>query len=199
MIYFLRGNLIDKMEESIVIDVAGVWYEVFVPTTSGFYGFGEGEEIIVYTYMAVREDNVSLYGFKNKETLDMFKKLITVNGVGAKAGISILSALDINNLKSAIAFEDADAIAKANGVGKKTAQKIILDLKDKIGTVSSSENHLTGDNMDMVISGDIREEGINALVALGYSRGDARIAIMNTSKDITNVEDIIKEALKKLF
>ena len=199
MIYYLKGYLADKLEEAIIVDVNGMGYEVFVPTSSGFYGLQEGDGITVYTYMAVREDNVSLYGFKDKESLSMFKRLISVNGVGAKAGISILSTLDTNSLKSAISFEDADAIAKANGVGKKTAQKIILELKDKIGTFETSESNLVNGNDIEIVSGDIKEEGINALVALGYSRGEARAAVIGIKKEVNSVEDIIKEALKQMF
>ncbi len=198
MIHFLKGTLAEKNETSICVEVAGIGYEVFVPVTSGFFNKHDGEELMVYTYMAVKEDDISLYGFNNRESLSMFKKLITVNGVGAKAGISILSTLSTENLKAAIAFEDVDAIVKSPGIGKKTAQKIILDLKDKVkNSVNMAEVAIAN---DMVIpSSDIKEEAVNALVALGYSRNEARASVMGISKDCKTSEEIIKEALKKMF
>ena len=129
MIGFLRGVLFEKGSGYIIIDVGGIGYEVSVPANSGAYLSSEGEEVMIYTTMIVREDDVSLYGFSRRGELDAFRKLITVNGVGAKAGISILSAFTLEQLHQAIVFEDVKALTKANGIGKKTAERIVLERK----------------------------------------------------------------------
>ena len=113
MIGFLRGVLFEKGSGYIIIDVGGVGYEVSVPANSGAYLSSEGEEVMIYTTMIVREDDVSLYGFSRRGELDAFRKLITVNGIGAKAGISILSAFTLEQLQQAIVFEDVKALTKA--------------------------------------------------------------------------------------
>ena len=131
MIGFVKGTLAEKGAGYVIIEAGGIGYEIFVPANSAAYLSSEGDEVKVYTMMSVREDDVSLYGFSRRGELDAFKKLISVNGVGAKAGISILSAFTLEQLQEAIAFEDAKALTKANGVGKKIAERIVLELKDK--------------------------------------------------------------------
>lgn len=120
MIGFIRGELAEKGDGYIIVDVNGVGYEIFVPANSRAYLSEEGREVMVYTAMMVKEDDVSLYGFMRKGELDAFRKLITVNGVGAKAAISILSSFTLEQIQQAIAFEDVKTITKANGIGKKT-------------------------------------------------------------------------------
>ena len=115
--YKRQGLLAEKGDGYIIIDVGGVGYEISVPSNSAAYLSGQGSEIMVYTMMSVREDDVSLYGFSRKGELDAFKKLISVNGVGAKAGLSILSSFTLEQLREAIIFEDAKALTKANGIG----------------------------------------------------------------------------------
>ena len=131
MIGFVKGTLAEKGAGYVIIEAGGIGYVIFVPANSAAYLSSEGDEVKVYTMMSVREDDVSLYGFSRRGELDAFKKLISVNGVGAKAGISILSAFTLEQLQEAIAFEDAKALTKANGVGKKIAERIVLELKDK--------------------------------------------------------------------
>ena len=131
MIGFLRGILADKGDGYIIIDVNGVGYQVFVPANSTAYLNAEGEEVLVYTSMIVREDDVSLFGFSGKGELDAFRKLIGVSGVGPKAAISILSSFTLDQFKQAIVFEDSKSLQRANGIGKKTAERIVLELKDK--------------------------------------------------------------------
>lgn len=200
MIGFLRGVLFEKGSGYIIIDVGGVGYEVSVPANSGAYLSSEGEEVMIYTTMIVREDDVSLYGFSRKGELDAFKKLITVNGVGAKAGISILSAFTLEQLQQAIVFEDVKALTKANGIGKKTAERIVLELKDKFDagdTAPSTETAAEGQAPAAVSSG--REEAVAALVALGYSRGEATSALAGVKDTDLSTEEYIKRALKNLF
>lgn len=201
-------------ENSIIVENAsGIGFEIFIPAGSPLYRYGEGEEIMVYTSMAVKEDDISLYGFHNREALELFELLITVNGIGAKAAMAILSALSPEELRRAILFEDAKEISRANGVGKKTAERIILELKEKIGKMADglNGNVLTaelGDGAGGAGTGgaggegavvDNRVEAINALMALGYSKAEAFSAISQVPEDGLSCEDYIKKALKHLF
>ena len=200
MIGFIRGTLAEKGEGYILIDVNGIGYEVFVPANSRGYLAAEGEEITVYTTMIVREDDVSLYGFSRKGELDAFKKLITVSGVGAKAGIAILSAFTLEELQQAIVFEDSKSLTKANGIGKKTAERIVLELKDKFSVdgVSSEDIEVSVSGSDAVSTGG-RAEAIAALISLGYSRGEATSALASVKENDLTSEEYIKKALKNLF
>lgn len=198
MIGFVRGILAEKGNGYIIVDVSGIGYEIFVPANSGAYLSSEGSEVLVYTDMIVREDDVSLYGFTRKGELEAFKKLITVNGVGAKAGISILSAFTLEQLQEAIAFEDYKALTKANGIGKKIAERIVLELKDKFA-VPEGSGSLAFDEVfaNTVSSG--REEAVEALIALGYSRGEAAGALAHVKGKDLSAEEYIKSALKNLI
>lgn len=201
MIGFIRGILAEKGDGYIIVDVGGVGYEIFVPANSGAYMSAEGQEIMIHTMMMVREDDMSLYGFSGKGEKDAFKKLITVSGVGAKAAISILSAFTLEQLQQAIVFEDAKALTKANGIGKKTAERIVLELKDKFaadgqdGMPQTSEELMTDESG--AASG--RAEAVNALIALGYSRGEATGALASVKETDLTAEEYIRQALKKLF
>ncbi|NLD19257.1 MAG: Holliday junction branch migration protein RuvA [Clostridiales bacterium] len=200
MIGFIRGILAEKGAGYIIIDVNGVGYEIYVPSNSGAYLAGEGQEVTVYTVMMVREDDVSLYGFSRRGELDAFKKLITVNGVGAKAGLSILSAFTLEQLQQAIVFEDSKSLTKANGVGKKTAERIVLELKDKFQT-DGAEDPVSSDMEGLVSQGGegSRSEAVTALIALGYTRGEATSALVRVKDQDLTVEEYIKLALKNLF
>ena len=202
MIGFLRGILAEKGDGYIIVDVGGVGYFVNVPSNTGAYLKAEGEEVMVHTAMMVREDDVSLYGFSGRGELDAFRKLITVSGVGAKAGISIMSAFTLDQLRQAIAFEDAKSLQKANGVGKKTAERIVLELKDKFtpdGAVETGAEGAAeaGGAAAAPVSG--RAEAVNALMALGYSRGEAMSALAGIPEKDLTTEEYIKKALKNLF
>ena len=195
-------------ENSIIVENAsGIGFEIFIPAGSPMYRYGEGEEIMVYTSMAVKEDDISLYGFHNREALELFELLTTVNGIGAKAAMAILSALSPEELRRAILFEDAKEISRANGVGKKTAERIILELKEKIGKMPGS---MSDSGMPAELAGggasagggagaDNRVEAINALIALGYSKAEAFSAISQVPEEGLSCEDYIKKALKHLF
>lgn len=195
-------------ENSIIVENAsGIGFEIFIPAGSPLYRYGEGEEIMVYTSMAVKEDDISLYGFHNREALELFELLTTVNGIGAKAAMAILSALSPEELRRAILFEDAKEISRANGVGKKTAERIILELKEKIGKMPGS---MSDSGMPAELAGggasagggagaDNRVEAINALIALGYSKAEAFSAISQVPEEGLSCEDYIKKALKHLF
>lgn len=201
MIGFIRGILAEKGNGYIIVEVNGIGYEIFVPANSGAYMVEEGREVMVYTTMMVREDDVSLYGFSRKGELEAFKKLITVSGVGAKAGIAILSAFTLEQLQQAIVFEDAKSLTKANGIGKKTAERIVLELKDKFtaegqnGEMQSAERVMS----DETGAATGRAEAVNALIALGYSRGEATGALAHVQENDLTTEEYIKRALKNLF
>ena len=140
MLHYIKGTLAMKMASEIVVEAGGLGYEITVPANSSVYLAHEGDQVTVYTAMMVREDDVSLYGFGDKNELDTFRKLITVSGVGAKAAIAILSAMPLHEVHQAIILEDAKSLTRANGIGKKTAERIVLELKDKIGALDSSED-----------------------------------------------------------
>lgn len=202
MIGFVRGILFEKGSGYIIVDVGGIGYEINVPANSGAYLSSEGDEVMVYTTMMVREDDVSLYGFSRRGELNAFKKLITVNGVGAKAGIAILSAFTLEQLQQAIVFEDSKALTKANGIGKKTAERIVLELKDKFDGTANDDNTVQLTAGAESISGEMqsgREEAVTALITLGYTRGEATSAMAHIKENNLTTEEYIKLALKNLF
>ena len=197
MIRFIKGIFHPGLSGSVIIETAsGMGFEVNIPANSSLYKNLEGEEVKVYTSMIVREDDVSLYGFSDKENLELFELLITVNGIGAKAGMSIMSALPPSELKRAIAMGDAKAISADNGVGKKTAERVILELKDKVG---SFDDDILAESDVFVPASDERSEAVAALIALGYTKNEAADAVGKVKKEDLTCEEYIKNALKNLF
>ncbi len=197
MIRFIKGIFHPGLSGSVIIETAsGLGFEVNIPANSSLYKNLEGEEVKVYTSMIVREDDVSLYGFSDKENLELFELLITVNGIGAKAGMSIMSALPPSELKRAIAMGDVKAISAANGVGKKTAERVILELKDKVG---SFDDDILAESDVFVPASDERSEAVAALIALGYTKNEAAGAVGKVKNDDLTCEEYIKNALKNLF
>ena len=196
MIAYVIGTVAEVSEDSIIVENNGMGFRIRVPYG---YAFKQGEQLKIHTYTYVKEDAFLLYGFDTKDQLELFKKLITVNGVGPKGALSILSILSTNDLRFAIYSQDIAAIAKAPGIGKKTAERVILDLKDKVSlsdiTALPGESNgapaLTGD-MDV-----IKKEAVDALTALGYGISDAAKAVSQVpiSED-TTTEDILKQALR---
>ncbi len=202
MIAFVKGRIDEITEENVVIDVGGIGYNVKISTQTAALLPGLGEEIKLYTYTCVREDTFSLYGFLTRDDLEIFKRLITVNGIGPKGGLAILSVMSADNLRFAIISGDAAAISKAPGIGKKTAERVILDLKDKI----SLEDTLVHKEMlrfkeeGSVSDNRARNEAVEALTALGYSASDALHAVKSVQTDENmDVETILKLALKNMF
>ena len=197
MIRFIKGIFHPGLSGSVIIETAsGMGFEVNIPANSSLYKNLEGEEVKVYTSMIVREDDVSLYGFSDKENLELFELLITVNGIGAKAGMSIMRSLPPSELKRAIAMGDAKAISAANGVGKKTAERVILELKDKVG---SFDDDILAESDVFVPASDERSEAVAALIALGYTKNEAADAVGKVKKEDLTCEEYIKNALKNLF
>ena len=197
LLHYIKGQLTMKFDGGIVVEVSGIGYEIFVPDNSSAYLAKDGDVLMLYTAMIVREDDVSVYGFSEKESLLVFRKLMTVSGVGAKAALSVLSCMPLSELKKAIVFEDAKALTMANGIGKKTAERIILELKDKLGNVGNISDGLH--DADKIMQTDEKSEAVNALIALGYTKGEALSAMVNIKDSELSAEEYIKKALKQLF
>jgi len=203
MIAYIYGRLLEKLEASVVIDTGGVGYEVFVPTGANLWLKGKGDEVVLHTAQIFKEDDVSLYGFEDRESMRLFRLLITVSGVGAKVAMGILSALSVDEAARAIAFEDAAMLTRAQGVGKKSAERIVLELKDKVTSVFSGS--LGGKVSSGGISAgevrgpaDIVTEATTVLMSLGISRSEAAQAVMNVQEEYATVEDCVRLALKGL-
>lgn len=201
MIGYIKGELAEIKESYIVLETGNIGYEIFMPTSAIMELPPRKSTIKVYTYFHVREDAFCLYGFLTKDDLEMFKLLITVNGIGPKVAMGILSGISADELRFAILAEDVKTIGKAPGVGQKTANKIILELKDKISLEDAFEQrfeHQAQKINSESINGK-REEAVQALMALGYSSSEAYKFI--TQIDITDdmtTEDILKLCLKRL-
>ncbi|MDY2700455.1 MAG: Holliday junction branch migration protein RuvA [Suilimivivens sp.] len=202
MIAFVKGIIDDITEENVVIDIGGIGYNVKISTGTAAMLPGINEEIKLYTYTCVREDMFSLYGFLTRDDLEIFKKLITVNGIGPKGGLAILSVMSADDLRFAIMAGDAATISKAPGIGKKTAERVILDLRDKI-SVEDTLIHREMQPVQIGSSSDnnhAKNEAVEALTALGYSATDALHAVKNVHIDENmDVETILKLALKNMF
>ena len=139
MIHYIRGIVAGVFPGGVIIENGGIGYEIIMPSLSAVCSVPQGSEVTVYTAMIVREDDVSLYGFDDRKTLSLFRLLTSVSGIGAKAAVSILSSLTADEVQKAVVFNDPDTLSRAQGVGKKTAQRIVLELKDKVeGMISGS-------------------------------------------------------------
>ncbi len=202
MIAYLKGEIADITEDNLVLDVNNIGYNVKISTSVANMLPGIGNDIKIYTYTLVKEDAFQLYGFLTKDDLEIFKKVITVNGIGPKGALAILSVMSADDLRFAIIAGDAKAISKAPGIGTKTAERIILDLKDKVSIEDVFDGAMSGkgnnDVANDTMNGD-KNEAIEALVALGYSASDALQAIKKVKiTDDMDAEMILKQALKKI-
>jgi len=202
MIAYVKGIVADLTEDNVVIDVNGIGYNVKISASTAALVPGFGEEVKMYTYTLVREDAFSLYGFLTRDDLEIFKKCITVNGIGPKGALAILSVMDADTLRFAIMSGDAKAIAKAPGIGNKTAERLILDLKDKVSiedTFVSKEAALYQGGKVAMDSPAI-SEAIEALVALGYGQTESAKAVKSVEgKEDMDAGELLKKALKNMF
>ena len=206
MFYYIRGRLAYLDMNCAVVDAGGVGYKMTISqTTYGNLPHRENEDtqVTLYTYMAVREDGVELFGFASTDELDAFKLLITVSGVGPKAAISILSQLTPGKLTAAICSDNKKAISQANGIGPKTAARIILELKDKMGKLGFAGDDGLSDSTDTapVASADASKltDAQDALMALGYTRNEANAVLRTIDTATLELDDIIRLALKKIM
>ena len=201
MYAYFKGKLAYVGEDSIILDVHDVGYRILLSPTSISFLPQIGEDVRIYTYTSVREDAIWLYGFLNHADLEIFKKCITVSGIGPKGGMSILSVMDADALRFAIISGDAKAIAKAPGIGLKTAQRLVLELKDKISVEDTLVNRaVNGVSVTNSVFDDTSKEAVEALVALGYSSSDALKAVKNIENAAEmDTEAVLKAALKNMF
>lgn len=197
MIYNLRGKLTLAEANYIVVECSGVGFKCFT-TLNTVRDLGKtGGEVNVYTHLAVREDAMDLYGFATLAELDFFKLLITVSGIGPKAAASILSELSPDKLALCIASGDSKSITRAQGIGKKTAERVVLELKDKVGSISSENVSQSVSNAADAFENSSTSEAVAALVSLGFNQSDAAVAVGSMDKSLS-VDEMIRLGLKQL-
>ena len=186
MISLLKGTIESETEKYVIIDVSGVGYKVYISGNTFKNLPKKGEKIKLYTHLYVRENIMDLYGFLNLEELEIFELLISISGIGPRGALSVLTVVSIETLKKAIVNEESDVLTKVSGIGKKMAEKIVLELKNKTGEEFSGK----GVGVD--------SETIDALMSLGYKLREARETLKKVPKEVESIEDRVREALKLL-
>jgi Holliday junction DNA helicase RuvA len=193
MIRLVRGAVLARGKDHLIVDIGssagGIGLKVFAPEPT-LVQFSAGAVVTLHTYLQVREDALTLYGFADEDELGMFELLLTVSGVGPKVGLSILSTLSPDTLRLALANDEPAIVARAPGVGKRTAQKIVLDLKDKVGGSTTGIEALA-------LATDTDSQVIEALTGLGYSVVEAQRAVQKLPKDLASVEERLRYALSQ--
>lgn len=199
MIGYIRGTVEEIVEDTVILENQGIGYAVKVPLTVLESLRANGSECKLYTYLYVREDQLALFGFESRNQLHMFELLITVNGVGPKVALGILSTLTVSALMMAIVSQDAKAISKAPGIGAKSAQKVILELKDKVAAEDILYQEVSA-GTERVEEDSALHDAYLALVSLGYETSDAsKVLSKLENTDGMDSEMILKQALKKLL
>jgi Holliday junction DNA helicase RuvA len=193
MIGSLIGLIKEKTPSAILLEVNGIGYEIAVPLSTSFQLPNVGESAYLLTHLVVREDQHSLYGFATDEERKLFRALIKISGVGAKLAITILSGTNVNGFIQSVVNEDIDALVHLPGIGKKTAERLIVEMKDKISEITNDENSLSQNNENSAVA-----EAINALVNLGYKTKDAKTILDKIESEGLTVEELIRQALKSL-
>lgn len=200
MIAYLKGTIAEVEKDSVILECRDIGYRIFMPASALERLGRTGEALTIHTYFHVREEAMQLYGFLTKNDLTAFRLLLGVNGIGPKAAMGILSHFSWEDLSFAVLSEDATAIAKAPGIGRKTAQKVILELKDKLSLQETFEQKLSQDAPEQA-AGDPKtaQEAAQALIALGYGRAEAWKAVRQVpEKEELNVEELLRAALKQI-
>ena len=197
MFYSLTGNVVYTDETSVALSCSGVAFRCYTSFNTLCKIGSTGEMVTLYTYLSVREDALDLFGFYDTAELDCFKILIGVSGVGPKAAISILSRLTPDKLSQAVATGDVKAITAAQGVGPKIAQRIIVELKDKLAPFATGVSSVDFSSVSAVNSSSGGSDAVDALMALGYSRSEASLAVGKLDQSLP-VDELIKQALMKL-
>ena len=205
MISYIRGTLAVMEEDKVIVDVGGVGYGIYMSGRAMGMLPSVGCEVKIHTYLHVKEDIMQLYGFLTRDELAVFRLLIGVSGIGPKGGLGILSALSPDDLRFAVASNDIKAIQAAPGIGKKTAEKLILELKDKLKLEDALE-HISGNDVAYAAEvpsanyTELQSEAVQALVALGYGNTEALRAVKQVElTEDTGVEEVLKQALKKMM
>ncbi len=201
MISYIRGELVSIEEEKVIVDVNGVGFGIYMPAQTMNLLPALGEEVKLHTYMNVREDAMQLFGFLTKDDLKVFKLVIGVSGIGPKGGLNILSQLTPDELRFAVMSYDVKAISAAPGIGKKTAEKLIIELKDKLSIEEILDRRNERETASLSnASNQVQAEAVQALVALGYGNSEALKAVKKVEiDDSTSVEAVLKAALKYMF
>ncbi len=199
MISFIKGELKEVGIDFVVVENHGIGYLIKVPATVVTMLPAIGSEIQIFTYLYIREDILDLYGFLEKEDITVFRLLLGVSGIGPKGALAILSTISVDDLRFAVLAGDAKTIAKAPGIGSKTAQKMVIELKDKLKLEEVFEQKLAKEAKDVGQTKEIQNETVQALTALGYSPTDALRAVraVTVTEDMT-VETLLKASLKKM-
>lgn len=203
MIAHIKGRIAEILEDRVILEAGAMGYNIFMPMASAEAVLRKGDEVKLHTYLNVREDAMQLFGFLTRDDLNTFKLLLGVNGIGPKAALGVLSGLTADELRFAVLADDVKTISRAPGIGKKTAQKLILELKDKMDLQEAFElktEHVRESQGNGSELSDARKEAVEALTALGYSGADALRAVKKV--DMTpemDVETLLKAALKNLF
>lgn len=199
MIAYIRGRLADAGEDYVILETQGIGYRIFVSSLCGRSLPGIGEEVMLHTYLNVREDAMQLYGFPSRDDLTVFKLLLGVGGIGPKGALGILSVMTADELRFAVFAGDTKAIAKAPGVGSKTAQRVVLELKDKLKLTDTLDHQDELPDVHGNHMGEVSAEAIQALVALGYGASESARAVKKvTVTEETDVESVLKQALRLL-
>ena len=200
MISYIRGELAAVQEQKAIVEAGGIGYGIYMSQQTLSMLPAVGEEVKIHTYLNVREDAMQLYGFLTGEDLQVFRLLIGVSGIGPKAALGILTAFSADELRFAVLSEDAKTIAKAPGIGVKTAKKMILELKDKLDLEDAFEKKLLHEQEAEETLPNARGEAVEALTALGYSPADALRAVQKVEPgDDMDTEAILKAALKRMI
>ncbi len=200
MISFIKGEIVYNDGDTLVVENNGIGYEIVVPAFSAGQLCAVKGSVTVYTYMSVRDDGITLFGFASREEKNIYEKLISVSGVGPKAAVNILGAMTVPQLITAIVSSDIKTISGAPGIGKKTAQRLVLELKDKIGADVSDAFEGSADiaAFESVSKEDDRSEAAEALISLGYTKSEAIKAVSRVYTENMDVQKILSAALKEL-
>ncbi len=201
MIAFLTGKIIEKQANSVIIDVRGVGYDVSIPLST-FYELGEvGDDVSLRIYTYVREDTLQLFGFKTSRERDLYLKLISVQGVGAKSGITMLSGMSADEIIAAIRTDNLAKLTAIPGVGRKTAERLVIELRDKVAELASGVSAGTSMAAGAAIGGEgVMDDALSALINLGYKKDAAEKALQSAIKDGTelNVQKLLRATLQRL-
>lgn len=201
MIARLIGKLADKHAAGIVLDVNGVGYEVDVPMTTLFALPEQGQTVTLFTHLAVREDAQQLFGFLRQQDRDLFRNLIKVNGIGARTALAMLSTMEADALVQCIIHGDSAMLAKVPGIGKKTAERVILDMRDRLkhwGSPAADGQVVALDQITVNAANQTEQDAISALIALGYKPADASKAIKQIAKPDMSSETLIRLSLQAM-
>lgn len=201
MISYIRGELASVEDDKIIVDVGGVGYGIYMSSQTMSLLPRPGSQVKIHTYMNVKEDCMQLFGFLTRDDLQVFKLVIGVNGIGPKGGLSILSQLTPDDLRFAVVSNDAKAISAAPGIGKKTAEKLILELKDKLSIEDVLERGFSDENSQIQAgNSEIQQDAVQALISLGYGSTEALKAVKQVEiTEGTDTEAVLRQALKHMM